>query len=196
MSMAALNPFMGELIQTSVPGVTCNWLQWVDYQVSPVAISNTAVLASTLLTGLVQTVTTGITNPGVVRNVVVKGALAGSVGNVIVTGTDYAGNVINETIALSGVAVVVGAKAFATVTQIVLPVQSGGGDGVSVGVGSKLGLPYTLTNNTVRMAYNNNVLEATAPTVAVDAVNLCNNTVTLVSALAGNVVDICLAIPG
>lgn len=196
MSIAAMNPFMGELIQTNVPGVTCSWLQKAEYQISPVAISNTAVLASTTLTALTQTITTGITSPDVVRNVVAKGAIATSTGNVVVTGTDYAGTSISETIALSGTTVVAGLKAFATITQIVLPVTSGGGDGVSVGVGSKLGLPFTLTKNTVREAYNNNVLESTAPTVTVDSVNLCNNTVTLASALAGNVIDVHVVVPG
>ncbi|MDR3586857.1 MAG: hypothetical protein P4L59_16320 [Desulfosporosinus sp.] len=196
MSIAAMNPFMGELIQTNAPGVTCTWCQEALYEITPVAISNTAVLANTLLTAVPQVITLGITNPAVVRNVVIKGALAGSTGSVVVKGTDYAGASISETIALAGTAVVVGLKAFATVTEVDLPIQSGGGDGVSVGIGSKLGLPYTLTKNVVRMAYNNNVLESTAPTVTVDAVNLCNNTVTLASALAGNVVDIYLVVPG
>jgi len=149
-----------------------------------------------VLTASVQTVLVGITNPDVARNVVVKGATATCAGNVVVTGTDYAGAVLNETIVLSGVAVVVGVKAFATVTKIVLPVLVGAGDGVSVGAGSKLGLPYTLTKNTVRMAFNNNVLEATVPTVFVDPVNISSNTVTLASALAGNLVDIYLVVPG
>lgn len=196
MSMAAMNPFMGELIQTNVQGFTCNWVQAVNFQITPAAISNTAVLASTVLTSAPQTITIGITNPDVVRNVVIKGALAGSTGSVIVKGTDFAGTSITETITLSGVAVVVGLKAFNTVTEIDLPIQSGGGDGVSVGVGSKLGLPYILTKNTVRMAFNNNVLESTAPTVTVDPDNICSNTVTLVSALAGNLVDIYLVVPG
>ncbi|SPF48419.1 conserved hypothetical protein [Candidatus Desulfosporosinus infrequens] len=196
MSIAAMNPFLGELIQTNVTGVTCNWIQRADYQISPVATSNTAVLVLTTLTSLVQTITTGITNPDVVRNVVAKGAIVTSIGNVIVTGTDYAGAVLSETIALSGTNVVAGLKAFATVTQIALPISSGAGDGVSVGLGSKLGLPYTLTKNTIGKAYNNNVLEATNPTVTVDAINICNNTVTLATTLAGNVVDICLDIPG
>ena len=196
MSIAAMNPFMGELIQTSSPGVTCSWCQIAQYELLPVAISNTAILVSTTLTAQVQTITTGITNPDVVRNVVAKGAIATSTGNVVITGTDYAGTSISETIVLSGTTVVAGLKAFATVTQIALPVTSGAGDGVSVGVGSKLGLPYTLTKNTVRVAYNNNVLETTAPIVATDPVNLCNNTVTLASTLAGNVIDILLLIPG
>ncbi|MHB1654133.1 MAG: hypothetical protein ACYCVD_16905 [Desulfitobacteriaceae bacterium] len=196
MSIAAMNPFMGELIQTSVPGVTCSWVQEANYELSPVAISNTAVLAATTLTAQVQTIIAGITNPDVVRNVVAKGAIATSTGNVVVTGTDYAGNSISETFLLSGTTVVSGSKAFATVTQIILPVSSGAGDSVSVGVGSKLGLPFTLTKNTVRVAYNNNVLESTNPTVTVDAVNLCNNTVTLASTLAGNGIDIYLVVPG
>ena len=194
--MAAMNPFMGEQIQTSAPGVTCSWCQIAQFELLPVAISNTAVLASTTLTAQVQTITTGIANPDVVRNVVAKGAIATSTGNVVVTGTDYAGTSISETITLSGTAVVAGLKAFATVAQIALPVTSGAGDGVSVGVGSKLGLPYTLTKNTIDKAYNNNVLETTNPTVTVDPINLCNNTVDLASTLAGNVVDIYLMIPG
>lgn len=58
----------------------------------------------------------------------------------MVKGTDYAGNSISETLALSGTTTVTGAKAFATVTEIDLPVSAGSGDGVSVGVGSVLGL--------------------------------------------------------
>lgn len=196
MSIAAMNPFMGELIQTNVPGVNCLWLQEADYQISPLAVSSTYVLASTSLTASTQTITTGITNPDVPRNVTYKGALSTSTGNVTVTGTDFAGNPINETVSLSGTTVVAGSKAFAAITQIDLPVSSGSGDTVSIGIGSKLGLPYTLTKNTVRTAYNNNVLETTAPTVAIDPVNICNNTVTLASTLAGNVIDIILLIPG
>jgi len=195
-SIAGMNPFMGELVNTNVQGVTCLWIQKCDYQISPVVASNTAVLVSTALTASIQTITTGITNPDVPRNTVAKGAIATSTGTVTVTGTDFLGTVITETIALSGVNAVAGLKAFATVTQITLPVSSGTGDGVSIGLGSKLGLPYTLTKNVVAKAYNNNVLEATNPTVTVDPANLCNNTATLATALAGSVVDIYLDVPG
>jgi hypothetical protein len=196
MSIAAMNPFMGELIQTQSPGVNCIWLQAADYQISPVAVSNTYVLAATALTASTQTILTGITNPDVPRNVTYKGALSTSTGNVTVTGTDFAGNAITETVSLSGTTVVAGSKAFTTITEIDLPVSSGSGDTVSIGIGTKLGLPFTLSKNTVRTAYNNNVIEATAPTVTVDANNISNNTVTLGSTLAGNVVDIILLIPG
>ncbi|SPF51817.1 conserved hypothetical protein [Candidatus Desulfosporosinus infrequens] len=197
MSMAPMNPFMGEVAQTNVTGLNCLWLQKVDYQISPIAPNNTTVLANTALTASVQTLATGITNPDVARNTVVKGAIATSTGNVVVTGTDIGGNAITETIALSGTTVVAGNKAFAAVMQIVLPVTSGAGDGVSVGIGSKLGLPYTFTKNMLSKAYNNNVLESTTPTMSTpDPVNLCNNTITLASTLAGNLLDILLDVPG
>lgn len=196
MSIAAMNPFMGEQIETNAPGVTCSWGQIAIYNQSPAAVSNTAVLASTNLTASTQTITTGLTNPDVVRNVVIKGAIATSTGTVTVKGTDYAGNSISETIALSGTTAVAGLKAFATINEIDLPVTSGAGDGVSVGVGAKLGLPYLLNENTLFMSFNNGVIEATAPTVTVDSANICNNTVTLASTLAGNPVKVFLVIPG
>ena len=196
MSIAAMNPFMGEQIQTSAPGVTCSWCQVALFEQAPLAISNTAVLALTPLTASPQTITTGITIPDVVRNVVVKGALATSTGNVVVKGTDFAGSSITETIALSQTTAVAGLKAFATITEIDLPVSSGTGDGVSVGVGSKLGLPLILDKNTLFMAFNNGVLETTAPTVTVDSVNISSNTVTLASTLAGNTVSLYIVVPG
>ena len=196
MSMAPMNPFMGEVIQTAVPGVTALWIQKADFQLLPIATSNVYVLSNTALTVATQAITTGIASPDVPRNIVIKGALAGSTGNVTITGTDYMGTALTEIIALSGTAVVVGNKAFMAVTQVALPIQSGAGDGVSVGIGSKLGLPYTLAKNVISKAYNNNVLETTSPTVVFDAVNICNNTVTLASALAGNLIDISLDIPG
>jgi hypothetical protein len=196
MSIAAMNPFMGELIQTSAPGITCSWCQLALFEESPIAVSDTAVLASTSLTTSPQNLITGFNNPDVVRNIVIKGAISASTGNVVITGTDFAGNSITETLALNGTTEVDGAKAFATITEINLPVSAGSGDGVSVGVGSKLGLPFTLTKNTVLKTFNNNVLETTEPTVEVDPINISNNTITLASTLDGNAVAVYVIIPG
>jgi len=313
--MAPFDPFQGELVRSNVPGNHLALLWRVDYQISPVAANSTGVLANTALTALAQVITTGLTNPIYPRNAVIKGNVSGITGNVVVKGTDFVGAVITETIALNGTAVVAGAKAFATVTEVDLPVQvhvgvaqvatatlvgtcTGSGnasvvvtaagmagspktygvavlnsdtptiiagkvaavlaadpvltamytvanpsgaattvvltsvapqsndstlniatatgtatgitteassaattagvpyDLVSVGVGSVLGLPYTLAKNMVAKAYNNNVLESTPPTVTFDAVNISGNTVTLATSLAGNVVDILLDVPG
>lgn len=196
MSIAAMNPFLGELIQTSAPGITCSWCQLALFEEAPVAVSDTAVLASTPLTASPQNLITGFNNPDVVRNIVIKGEISASTGNVVITGTDFAGNSIMETLALNGTTAVAGIKAFATIAEIDLPVSAGSGDGVSVGVGSKLGLPFTLTKNTVLKAYNDDILETTEPTVTVDPLNICNNTITFASTLSGNAVAVYVMIPG
>ena len=63
-------------------------------------------------------------------------------------------------------------------------------DTVSVGWGSKLGLPYPTPNNTVLFALLGGTKESTPPTVAVDAAYVENNTVTLASTLNGSAVDV------
>jgi len=69
-------------------------------------------------------------------------------------------------------------------------------DTVSVGVGSKLGLPYRLSRNTVLQAFLNGVKEGVAPTVAIDSDDIADNTIQLVSALNGDEVVINLVVPG
>lgn len=71
----------------------------------------------------VQALTTGITSPTAPRALDIVGNVAGITGNVKVTGTNIAGAVIDETIALNGTTAVHGAKAFKTITKIDLPVQ-------------------------------------------------------------------------
>ena len=80
-----------------------------------VLLANLAVAA--------QVITAGITNPAVPRALSVDGNVAGVVGNVKITGTNYAGAVIDETIALNETTAVSGTKAFKTITKIELPAQ-------------------------------------------------------------------------
>jgi hypothetical protein len=105
---------------------------------APDAPSGTAVLASTLLTTAVQTITTGITNPDFPRLLCVDSDGAAT-GNVVVTGTNIRGEAITDTIALNGTNAVAGVKAFKTVTSIQLPVKAAS-ESVFVGVTDKLGL--------------------------------------------------------
>jgi hypothetical protein len=146
-----------------------------------------AILADTaMVVALTTDVLVFAGQPDVPRNVTVKGNDANVAGNVTVYGTDAEGNVINEVIALAGVAVVVGNKAFATITKVTLPHYAvANTERVRVGTGAKLGLPVRLTRNSVLAAFLANVREAVAPTVAFHADNLESNTVTLNSALNG-----------
>ena len=119
----------------------------VHYSIDPDAVSATYVHAAVTLGAAAQDVTTGITNPDYPRNVTVKGNAGGIAGDVVITGTNAAGDEITETIALNGSTEVEGTKAFKTVTNINLPAKTNvSGDTVSVGVGKKFGLPHIVYN--------------------------------------------------
>ena len=158
-----------------------------------IATSDTAVLAAVTLDATEeQLITEGVINPAIPRALRIKGNAAGIVGNVVITGTNYAGEAITETIALNGSTAVNGAKAFSTVANVLFPARNAAGNTVSVGFNDVLGLPYKLAHNTVLKAYLDNVLEATAPTVTTSATAIESNTVDLHSALDGSAVDIYL----
>lgn len=150
--------------------------------------------AAVLASGGPQVISTAITNPDVPRNV--TATTAGTAGDikavqVTVDGTNIRGEVITETLPVFTVdtaTTVVGSKAFATVTSYSIPAMDGTGATVAIGTGSKLGLPYSLSRNTVLAAFLNGTKEGTAPTVAVSATAVESNTVSLNSALNGNAV--------
>jgi len=191
--MIGYDPKRGQTIRTDAIGLAVDRAFQAHFQASAanaIAPSATAILAATALTDAVQTIIANITNPAIPRNVSITGNAAGITGNVTVKGTNYVDAAISEVIALNGTATVPGNKAFKTITEIDLPVETHvGTDTVSVGIGSKLGLPYLLTHNTVLFAFLDNAKEGTAPTVTVDAANIENNTLTLSTALSGKVVD-------
>lgn len=158
------------------------------------AKSATAILAATALTDALQTIITNITDPDVVRNLTIKGNAGGIAGDVVIRGTNYNNDQIEATIALNGATEVLGLKAFKTVDEIDLPVETNvGTDTVSIGVGDSLGLPYKLDRNTVLKTYLDDTLEGTEPTVIASA-NLENNTILLNSALDATDVDVYLIV--
>jgi hypothetical protein len=187
----------GQRVKTDVKGLGVRQGFIAHVQISAenaVAGNNAGILAATALTASAQTIAEGITNPGVPKNIRVVGNIAGIVGNVVAKGTNYNNEPITETLALNGTTVVEGAKAFKTVTEIDLPVQTAAGNTVSIGFGEKLGLPYKLNHNTVLFAYFDNVKEATAPIVTTSGTALESNTIDINSALAGKVVDVYLIV--
>jgi len=143
---------------------------------APDAASANNVLAATVLTTAVQTITTGITNPDFPRTLTITGAMAGGslTGNVVITGTDIRGNLISNTIALNNNGTVEGTKAFKTITSIQLPVRVTEADTVSVGIGDKLGaemIPYIAV---AISGHHGATLEGTLPTITVGAtIDLC-----------------------
>jgi hypothetical protein len=158
---------------------------------SPGAPSATGVHAAIALTSSPQAaVTTGITSPTTPRNVTAKGNASGNTGNVVITGTDEAGNTITETIALNGATEVAGLKVFKTVTSIALPAETHAGtDTVSIGKGSRLGLGVKLSRNSISNVYLNGVKDSQAD-MAFDATNIYGNYVALTSTLNGTPVSV------
>lgn len=195
--MTPFNYKLDHRLKTDADGVSVRRNFIAHYQVSAtnaVATSNTAVLSATALTTAVQAITENITNPATPRNIKIVGNVAGIAGNVTIKGTNYNGDSLGEVIALNGTTAVEGNKAFKTVTEIDLPIQTAAGNTVSVGFGNKLGLPYKLQLNTILKTYVDSTLESTAPTVTVDNTALENNTFTTATALGGKVVDVYLIV--
>lgn len=180
-------------LTTNVSGVALDRSFISHFQVSAadaVALSADGILSATALTASTQAITENISNPAIPRNISIVGNAAGITGDVVITGTNFADEVITETIALNATTTVEGNKAFKTVTQIDLPVETNAGtDTVSVGFGDKLGLPYLLEHDTVLKAYLDNAKEGTAPTVATSTTAIESNTIKLNSALDGTIVD-------
>jgi len=161
----------------------------IGYGGSP-AVANTAgILPAVTDTGVAQTITTGIYQPDVPRNIT---ATAGGTGGdvkaiqVIIAGTDIEGTAITETLPVFTVdtpGIVAGAKAFKTVTSITIPAHDGTGATTAVGFGDVLGLRKRLARNTVVSAWLAGTIESTAPTVTVSATYLDLNTVDINSTL-------------
>jgi len=154
-----------------------------------------AILPAETDQGVTLTITELDAQPDVPRCIsATAGGTAGDVKAIQVglTGTDVAGSTITEDLPAFTVntpGAVTGAKAFATITRVEIPVHDGNGATTSIGDSDILGLYHKLARNTVVKTYLNNALEGTAPTVAVSATVPASNTIDLNSALDGNQVD-------
>jgi hypothetical protein len=190
-------------ISSDVEGVGCDRAFLAHFQVSADDATVSAVAgikAAVVDNGAQQVITEGITQPSVPRNITATTdgtATDIKAVQVIIEGTNYADEVITETLPVfteNTKTTVVGSKAFKTVTKITIPAHDGLLATTSIGFGEKLGLPYKLAHNTVLSAYLDNTKEGTAPTVAVSSTAVESNTVDLNSALNGKVVDVYLMV--
>lgn len=197
MSLAPYDPFIGQHIKTNVDGVTLDWDFIAHYQIA--AADATApgaanVLAATALTAEAQDITTGITQPKVPRVLSITGVSGLTGKNVVITGTDFAGAALTDTIALNGATTVAGTKAFATVTKITLPVKTGEADTVSVGLADAFGIPYKLDHDTVIKILNNKVATTVASGSSFSTTTLAANYIKPTAALDGHQVDVYLIV--
>lgn len=142
---------------------------------------------------LVTTITTFTAQPDVPRNIILTtGGTTSSCSatTVVVNGTNFYGKTLSENFTVTSTqnGVTTGAKAFASVTSIVIPAQTNGsGCTMSFGTGTKLGLKSCMASADHFMhAGYGGVKETTAPTIAVgSATDVSQNTAILNSALDG-----------
>lgn len=129
--------------------------------------------------------------PDVARNITVTQTAVDAEdtnGTIVVVGTDIAGNAITETITPNAGATVAGAKAFKTVTSVTGAgwIIGGGNDTITVGVGSLIGLPMSLTADALVFAGTlNGTREATLPVITKSTSVLSQNTVDFTTAWGG-----------
>lgn len=196
MNLYPYNPNLGQKVQSNVKDhiIDRSFVAHLEFS-TPETQSITGVIGATALTDSIQTISANITNPDIPRNLKIKGNTEGITGDVVITGTNIADEVITETLALNGDTEVLGNKAFKTVTEIDLPIETNAGaDTVSVGTANKLGVPYLLKRDTVVSAYRDNTKEGTAPIVETSTTNIEDNTILLNSALNGTNVDVYLIV--
>jgi hypothetical protein len=132
--------------------------------------------------------------PDYPRNIVITpGGTTADVaaGDIVVTGKDCQGNVITESFAFAANAstATTGAKAFAEITQVVIPVQDGALADFDFGWGALLGIGHCFPGKPALVqAHADGVPEGTLPTLAVDREDVESNTVSFNTAPDGSVV--------
>jgi hypothetical protein len=152
MNAAAQRAQLGTLLMGGavVPATgTVSTVNTLKYTTTPAIGTATYVHAAIALTSGAQTgyATGTFTQPDFARIATVKGNASGITGNVVVHGTNIAGTVISDTIALSGASEVLGVLAFKTITSVDLPAETHSGtDTVSIGAGNKVGYPSIIDN--------------------------------------------------
>lgn len=190
----AKNPKLGQRLKTDVLGLAVDRgfiARLIIPAAAAVVAAPAAILAAVTSTGTPSVITTGFNNPAWPRCVTAtSGGTATDIKaiQVVVEGTDFAGNVITETLpafTVDTAGTVQGSKAFKTITKVTIPAHDGTGATTSIGINEKLGIPYKLTQNSVLAAYRNGAREGTAPTVTISGTALESNTVDLSSALNG-----------
>jgi hypothetical protein len=161
--------------------------------VNYIAASQAIVDAAT--TALTLTATTTLAVP---RNITATGATgADAILNIV--GTDVYGKALTETLTLNGTATIQGVKAFKTVTSITPNGGVGlGATDVTVGTGSKLGLPVKLNARPDLMqAWFGLVLDGGGLTVVIGSTSASadpRGTIAFTSALDGSEVIVWMAV--
>lgn len=140
------------------------------------AADTDALIDGTALGAAGLTLTEFLSQPSHPRNLTMV-CSGTQTGKATVYGYDIGDNEISEEFTLNSASAVVGAKAFKTVTSVVLPVKVAS-ETIDIGFGVKYGLPYKLIADELVVVKLFNKAADTG-TVVVDASDLAKNVFTL-----------------
>ena len=195
MGIAPYNPNFGQIIKTDA-GVNIDHTFLAHY-IIPAADADAAgaalILAATELgDGVTTTIlAAALAQPPTPRVLSITGNAATAVGDVVVTGTDFADQPLVETIVSTGAATVLGVKAFKSIASIVLPARGAAADSISVGLSDKFGIPYMLPNaSRILLIANGGVATTVAAGSGFSATVLADNFIDPTAALAGAQIDV------
>lgn len=123
--MYPYNHKKGQRIQTNADGVAVDraFLAHINIPAADAVATDDDGVAALNLGAEAQAITEGIVNPAYPRALSVVGNVSGVVGDVKITGINFADEVIDETLALNQTTPKNGAKAFKKITKIELPAQ-------------------------------------------------------------------------
>ena len=191
--MQPYKPTMGQLIQGAGGSVDRGFIaHYTIAAADAVAPGAANVAAATVLADALTTTLTvaDITQPPTPRVLTITGNAATAIGDVVITGTDFAGNPLVETIVSTGAATVTGTRAFASITTAVLPARGAPADSISIGLSGRFGIPFALPQDTVVKILNNNVVTTVAAGSAFSATTLAANYILPTAALNAAQVDV------
>lgn len=190
MGRAAVKHNFGKTID-SLSSNVYSLLQIARVTINNAALASATALKASTVCGIAETTLVPTAQPDVPRVLTLtSGGTAADIKAVqaVVTGTNYADEVITETMPIFTVntaTTVTGLKAFKTVTNVVVPAMDGAAAEVSIGYGAALGVPYKMTFATdVLKCYFAGAVE-TISAQTVSATVLESNTVTTTTALDG-----------
>ncbi len=193
--IGAYNPFLGQRLRTDARNVTVDRSFIAHYVISAAlavaAAVNNVKTAVTLADGTTTTLTTAdITQPATSRVLSITGNAVTAVGDVVITGTDISGAELVETIVSTGAATVIGTKAFASISTIVLPARGAAADTISIGLADKFGIPYKLAQNTVLLLLRDGTSTTVSAGSNFSGTVLADNYIDPTAAMNGTQIDL------
>ena len=150
MPLTPLNPFMGTelVVDVGVGKVTADFAFMAKKIFAPIASNAAKYKAAVTLHATDPTVvTTFLAQPDIARQLKFTLSVNTIAGAIVIVGTDISGNVIGETVTMTGLGGTTWTTLYAykTITSITLPARTTAGDTIAFGSNETIGLPYKAT---------------------------------------------------